>query len=108
MVNTGEGGVRLMREIELAIAEEFAWPEGGTSKITTVAVDPATLRQLAGTYILYNLAGRHCPKVVSEGSRLFYEFGVGRNELYPQSATTFIGADGRGFHSPVTRMAVTS
>ena len=97
MVNMGEGGVRLMREIELAIAEEFAWPEGGTIKITTVPVDPDALKQLAGTYVLYNLAGRHFPNVVSEGSRLFYEFGAGRNELYAQSPTTFIGADGTRF-----------
>ncbi len=97
MVNTGEGGIRLMREIELAIAEEFAWPEGGTIKITTVPVAPDTLKQLAGTYVLYNLAGRHFPRVVSEGSRLFYEFGAGRNELYAQSPTTFIGADGTRF-----------
>lgn len=97
MVNVGEGGVRLMREIELAIAEEFGWPEGGTIKITKVEVDPAALKQLAGTYVLYNLAGRHFPKVIAEGSRLFYEFGAGRSELYPQSPTTFIGEDGTRF-----------
>jgi len=97
MVNIGESGVRLMREIELAIAEEFAWPEGGTVKITTVPVDPDALARLAGTYVLYNLAGRHFPKVVADGARLFYEFGAGRNELYAQSPTTFIGADGTRF-----------
>ena len=97
MVNIGEAGVRLMREIELAIAEEFAWPEGGTVKITTVPVDPDAIKRLAGTYVLYNFAGRHFPKVVVEGSRLFYEFGSARNELHAQSPTTFIGADGTRF-----------
>ncbi len=97
MLNIGDGGVRLMREIELAIAEEFAWPDGGTTKITTVPVDPGALKQLAGTYVLYNLAGRQFPKVLSEGSRLFYEFGTARTELYAQSPTTFIGADGTKF-----------
>ena len=46
---------------------------------------------------LYNFAGRHFPKVVVEGSRLFYEFGSARNELHAQSPTTFIGADGTRF-----------
>ena len=97
MVNIGEAGARLMREIELAIAEEFGWPDGGTVKITTVPVDPDALKRLAGTYVLYNLAGRHFPKVVFEGSRLFYEFGAARTELHAQSPTTFIGADGTRF-----------
>lgn len=97
MLNVGESGVRLMREIELAIAEEFGWPDGGTIKITTVPVDPEALKRLAGTYVLYNFAGRHFPKVVSDGSRLFYEFGAARTELYAQSPTTFIGSDGTRF-----------
>lgn len=97
MVNLGEGGTRLMREIEMAIAEEFAWPQGGTTKITTVTVAPEALERLAGTYVLYNLAGRHFPRVVFEGARLFFEFGAARNELHAQSPTTFIGADGTRF-----------
>ena len=96
MVNSGTG-VGLIREIELAIEAEFGWPEIGTTRITAVAVDPAVLDRLAGTYVLYNLAGRHFPRVVREGTRLFYEFGAARNEMYPQSPTTFIGADGTRF-----------
>jgi CubicO group peptidase (beta-lactamase class C family) len=96
MVNSG-AGVGLIREIELAIEAEFGWPETGTTRITTVAVDPLVLERLTGTYVLYNLAGRHFPRVLREGTRLFYEFGAARNEMYPQSPATFIGADGTRF-----------
>ena len=75
MVNIGEAGARLMREIELAIAEEFAWPGGDMVKMTTVPVDPDSLKGLAGGYVLYNLAGRDFRKVVAEGSRRFTNSG---------------------------------
>ncbi|MBE3123567.1 MAG: hypothetical protein IMZ65_02055, partial [Planctomycetes bacterium] len=78
-------------------AAEFGWPEVGTTKITAVTVDPSVLDRLTGTYVLYNLAGRHFPRVVREGTRLYYQFGAAPNELYPQSPTTFISADGTRF-----------
>lgn len=96
MVNAASG-VGLFQEIELAIQAEFGWPEVGTTRITAVAVEPAVLDRLTGTYVLYNLAGRHYPRVVREGTRLYYEFGDVRKEMYPQSPTTFIGTDGSRF-----------
>ena len=98
MINVGESGYRLIQEIEFAIAAEFGWPEVGTTKIPAVAVDPAALDRLTGTYVVDNKAGRHLPRVVREGTRLFFEgWGPAREEMYPQSPTTFIGAGGTRF-----------
>jgi CubicO group peptidase (beta-lactamase class C family) len=94
MINTGESGFTLVREIQYAIAAEFGWPDLGTAKVTTVAVDAAALDRLTGTYVIDIKSGRHLPRVVREGTRLFFEgWGLSaREELYPQSPTTFIGA----------------
>lgn len=103
MLNTGESGVGLMREIQFAIADEYKWPEIGTTRITTVAVDPAALDGVAGIYAIELTAGPNagrnlCP-VVREGTRLFIQllWANAREELYPQSPTTFIGANGGRF-----------
>lgn len=100
MINTGESGFGLIREIQYAIAAEFGWPESGTTKITVVAVDPAALDRLTGTY-LFTIGPQKkqlVPRVVREGTRLFFEgWGPVRQELYPQSPTTFIGAGGTRF-----------
>lgn len=98
MINVGESGYGLIREIQFAIAAEYGWPESGTTKIPAVAVDAAALDRLTGTYVLDNKAGRHFPRVVREGTRLFLEgWGPARAELYPQSPTTFIAAGGTRF-----------
>jgi hypothetical protein len=99
-INTGEAGFNLIREIQYAVAAEFGWPETGTTTITTVAVEPAALDLVTGTY-LFEFAGgqrRSQPRVVREGSRLFFENWLpARDELYPQSPTTFISANGTKF-----------
>ena len=94
MVNSGESSVWLIREIEFAVAAEFGWSEIGTTKITVVAVDADALDRLTGTYVLDNKSGRYFPRVVRKGPRLFLEWGPAGQELYPQSPTTFIGAQG--------------
>ena len=58
MINTGESGYGLIREIQFAIAAEYGWPESGTTKITVVAVDPAALDRLTGTYVVDIKSGR--------------------------------------------------
>ena len=95
MINVGESGYGLIQEIEFAIAAEYGWPEVGTTKIKAVAVDPADLDRLTGTYVIDIKSGRKLPRVVREGTRLFFEgWGPAREELHPQSPTTFIGARG--------------
>ena len=94
MINMGEGGVGLLREILLAIGSEFGWPDSDTTKIKLVAVDPSLLDPFTGTYAVYNFAGRFLPRIVREGARFFVEGWGVRRELYPQSPTTFIRNDG--------------
>ena len=98
MINTGESGYGLIQEIQNAIAAEFGWPELGTSKVATVVVDAESLDRLTGTYVLDNKAGRHLPRIVRDGARLYLEnWGNVRRELYPQSPTTFIDTRGTRF-----------
>ena len=77
MVNTGEGGVGLLREILLAIGAEFGWPDSDTTKIKAVTVDLNALDQFTGTYAVYNFAGRFFPRIVREG-RAFLSRGGAR------------------------------
>jgi hypothetical protein len=96
-INAGEASFNLVREIQYAIAGEFGWPETGRTKITTVAVDPAALELVTGTYVFDYAGGqRHMePRVVREGTRLFFEGWLpAREQLHPQSPTTFIGENG--------------
>jgi CubicO group peptidase (beta-lactamase class C family) len=99
MSNTrSESGSALIGEIQCAIAAEFAWPESGTTKITAVAVDSADLDRFVGTYVFDLKARRLSPRVVREGAKLFVEgLALARQELYPQSPTTFIGTGGTHF-----------
>lgn len=99
MLNTGESGAALMREVQYAIADEYKWPEIGNTVIKVAAVDPAVLDRLVGTYAFEISAGpnkgRNLRSLVREGERLFFHgWGASREELYPQSPTTFIGAGG--------------
>jgi CubicO group peptidase (beta-lactamase class C family) len=98
-ITAGEASWGLVKEIEYALAAEFGWPDPTTSKVTTVTVDPAVLDQLTGTYFVDIASGRQTPRVTREGTRMFFD-GWGksaRKELYPQSATAFITADGNRF-----------
>lgn len=98
MINTGESGYGLIREIQFAVAAEYGWPEIGTVKITTVAVGPADLDRLTGTYAVDIKSGRKLPRVVRDGTRLYFEgWGPARQELHPQSPTTFISSGGTRF-----------
>ena len=98
MINAGESSFGLIREIGFAIAEEFGWPESEAKKITVVAVDPAALDRLTGTYVFEKRPAQPSPRVVREGTRLFFHgWAAARYELYPQSPTTFIAAEGTRF-----------
>ena len=98
MINVGEIGYGLIQEIEFAIAAEYGWPQLGTRKIKAVAVDPAILDRLTGTYVIDIKSGRKLPRVVREGTHLFLEgWEDARREMYPQSPTTFIDTDGTRF-----------
>lgn len=94
MINVGESGVGLIREIQYAIAEEFGWPESGTTKLPLVAVEPALLDQYIGTYVLDIKSGRFYPSITREGAYLFLHWGPAGQTLYPESPTTFIGSQG--------------
>jgi CubicO group peptidase (beta-lactamase class C family) len=91
-INSGEAGFNLVREIQNAVAAEFEWPEQSTTKITTVALDPAAMDAVTGTYEFTLASGRLLPRIVREGTKLYFEnWGLtARWELHPQSPTTFI------------------
>ncbi len=107
IMTNGDGGLRLIGEIQRAVAQEYSWPDGRPQEHAVIKLDPETLRTFTGVYLF---SGLFKIKVTEKSGKLYVQypiFGDEPIELLPESETRFFtkeepfviefqkGADGR-------------
>jgi CubicO group peptidase (beta-lactamase class C family) len=55
IMTNGDGGLRLIGEIQRAVAQEYMWPDGRPQEHTVVKIDPTALRAFTGVYLFSGL-----------------------------------------------------
>jgi CubicO group peptidase (beta-lactamase class C family) len=89
VMTDGAGGLRLIGELQRAVAEEYKWPDGRVEVHSLVHVDPAVLRTYTGTY-LFN--GLFRLEVTLDNDQLYLQygpFGDTPQKLFSESETKF-------------------
>ena len=52
IMTNGDGGLRLIGEIQRAVAQEYSWPDGRPQEHAVIKLDPKALRTFTGVYLL--------------------------------------------------------
>lgn len=89
VMTDGAGGLRLILEIQRAIAEEYGWPDGRMETHMLAQVDAATLRMCTGVYLF---SGLFRMVVTLDKDQLYLQydpFGDKPQKLFPESETRF-------------------
>lgn len=89
IMTNGDGGLRLIGEIQRAVAQEYNWPDGRPQEHAVIKVDQATLHTFTGVYLF---SGLFKIKVTEKHGKLFAQypvFGDEPIELLPESETRF-------------------
>ena len=89
MMTDGAGGLRLIGEIQRAVAEEYHWPDGRVETHTLANVDPAALRAYEGVYLF---SGLFKLLITLNDGQLYVQyppFGDKPQKLFPESDTSF-------------------
>jgi CubicO group peptidase (beta-lactamase class C family) len=87
IMTNGDGGGLLADEIVHSIAAEYGWPDFKPTVRETVAVDPKTLAQYAGTYELF--PNFNLVVTVENGQLMTQATGQGKIPIYAASETRF-------------------
>jgi CubicO group peptidase (beta-lactamase class C family) len=85
----GVGGLRLIGELQRAVAEEYKWPDGRLETHSVANVDPAVLRRYAGVYLF---RGLFRIQITLDSGQLYLQyppFGDKPQKLFPESETRF-------------------
>ncbi|MDI1451730.1 serine hydrolase domain-containing protein [Polyangium sp. 6x1] len=93
MTNNEEGGASLLREIQLALAAEYGWPDTAPMRVTAIELSAASAAGVAGSYVLQDGSGGPfgMAEVKQEGGRLvMLAPRLPQEELIPQSETEFV------------------
>lgn len=88
----GDGAHLLIREIQLALAAEYGWPDVGPKRVTVVALDPAAAANLAGEYHLHVGPGIPAEVRQEDGRLMLHAPQIPVEELLPESDTSFVTA----------------
>jgi CubicO group peptidase (beta-lactamase class C family) len=89
IMTNGDGGLRLIGEIQRAVAQEYSWPDGQPEVHAVVKLDPKALRTFTGVYLF---SGLFKIKVTEKSGKLYVQypvFGDEPIELLPESETRF-------------------
>jgi CubicO group peptidase (beta-lactamase class C family) len=89
IMTNGDGGLRLIGEIQRAVAQEYDWPDGRPQEHAVIKLDPTALRTLTGEYIF---SGLFKFKVTEKSGKLYVQYSVFGDEpieLLPESETRF-------------------
>jgi CubicO group peptidase (beta-lactamase class C family) len=89
IMTDGAGGLRLIGEIQRAIAEEYHWPDGGAEEHTLFKVDPGALRAYTGVYLF---SGLFKFLITLDNGQLYVQyppFGDKPQKLFAESDTRF-------------------
>jgi len=85
MTNADTGG-RIGEEVMRSVAAEYGWPDYKPVVRTVATVDPKTLTEYAGTYVLPNFT----LVITNENGQLMAQAdGPEKNPLYPESESVF-------------------
>jgi hypothetical protein len=85
----GESGLGLIGEIQRAVAEEYAWPDGRVEVHTLGKIDPAVLRAYTGVFLF---GGLFKFTITQANGKLYVQyppFGDRPQELFAESDTRF-------------------
>ncbi len=85
----GDGGLRLIGEIQRAVAQEYSWPDGRPQEHAVIKLDPASLHTFTGVYLF---GGLFKFKVTEKSGKLYVQYSVFGDEpleLLPESETRF-------------------
>jgi hypothetical protein len=89
IMTNGENGLRLIGEIQRAVAQEYRWPDGRQQEHAVVKLDSASLHTFTGVYLL---GGLFKFKVTEKSGKLYVQYAVFGDqplELLPESETRF-------------------
>jgi len=89
IMTNGDGGLRLIGEIQRAVAQEYSWPDGRPQEHAVITLDPASLHTFTGVYLF---CGLFKFKVTEESGKLYVQYSVFGDEpleLLSESETRF-------------------
>src|SRR5258708_13001511 len=89
IMTNGDGGLRLIGEIQRAVAQEYSWPDGRPQEHAVIKLNPASLHTFTGVYLF---GGLFKFKVTEKSGKLSvqYSFFVHNPfKLLPQPNTPF-------------------
>jgi len=89
IMTDGVGGLRLIGEIQRAVAQEYNWPDGRVEERTLAKIDPAALRTYTGVYLFDGLFKFI---ITQDEGKLYVQygpFGDKPQELFAESETRF-------------------
>jgi CubicO group peptidase (beta-lactamase class C family) len=89
IMTNGDGGLRLIGEIQRGVAQEYSWPDGRPQVHAVIKVNPGTLHTFTGIYLF---SGLFKVKVIEKSGKLYAQypvFGDEPIELLPESQTRF-------------------
>jgi CubicO group peptidase (beta-lactamase class C family) len=90
IMTNGDGGLRLIGEIQRAVAQEYDWPDGRAEQHTLAAtINPAALGAYTGVYLF---SGLFQFTITQQNGKLYVQyppFGDAPQELLAESETRF-------------------
>jgi CubicO group peptidase (beta-lactamase class C family) len=89
VMTDGASGLRLIGEIQRAVAQEYDWPDGRLEEHTLAKIDSAALRAYTGVYLF---GGLFKFIITQDNGKLYVQyppFGDKPQELLPESDTRF-------------------
>ena len=73
VITDGAGGLRLIGELQRAVAEEYKWPDGRVETHSLADVDPSVLRRYTGVYLF---SGHFKMQVTLDNGQLFLQYAL--------------------------------
>ena len=72
-MTNGDSGLRLIGEIQRAVAQEYGWPDGRVEEHTLAKIDPASLRAYTGVYLFKGLFRF---TITQDKGKLYLQYGA--------------------------------
>lgn len=89
IMTNGDSGLRLIGEIQRAVAQEYGWPDSRAEEHTVIKLDPASLGKYTGVYIF---GGQFKVIFTGRNGKLYAQypaFGEEPQELLAESESRF-------------------
>jgi hypothetical protein len=89
VMTNGDSGLRLIGEIQRAVAQEYGWSDDRAEEHTAAKIDPETLQRYVGVYLF---DGQFRFAITQQNGRLYVQYpamGKEPEELLAESETRF-------------------